>query len=201
MDNSKNFWKWFTANASSYEEIGSVNNDERNRLLDNFEIQLHNYCNKLYFEIGGLSGEPNELIITAEGDANYFEAVENLITDAPEISDWIFTAFKPQVPGHLKTEWGNIKLNTEDIFFNPSGASDKSGVAIIVYLPKYNPEYEEDYYNGLFKMLETLLGEKSFALDVKSVAIKANENQFTDENAIPILKLSAYLNWYKAKNN
>jgi hypothetical protein len=111
-----------------------------------------------------------------------------------------FTAFKPQVSGHLETEWGNIKLNTEDIFFNPSEASEKSGVAIIVYLSNYNSDYEDDYYNGLFKMLETVLGEKSFALDVKSVAIRVNKNQFSYENAIPILELPAYLNWYKAKN-
>jgi hypothetical protein len=90
-DNGKMFWKWFTLNALSYEKINSIDDDERNRLLDDFELQLHNYCDKLYFEIGGLPGELNELIITAEGDANYFQAVENLITDAPEIPGWVYS--------------------------------------------------------------------------------------------------------------
>jgi hypothetical protein len=198
MNNTKEFWNWFRSNALKYEQLNIVNAELRDKLLDDFEVQLHKYCDKIYFEIGGSPGEPNELIITAEGDANYFEAVESLINDAPVISNWIFIALKPQLTGHFETKWEDIELNTENLYFNPSNNSDKSGIGIIVYIPRYNHEYEDDYYNGLFKMLDTVLGEKSFALDVKSVEIKANNNEYSEDNAIQILKIPAYINWYKA---
>ncbi len=198
MNNTKEFWNWFSENAVKYEELNVIDAELRDKLLDDFEEHLHKYCEKIYFEIGGLPGEVNELIITAEGDVNYFDVIENLINDAPVISNWLFIPLKPRVKGHFETKWGDIKLNTENLYFNPS---NNSGVGIIVYIPKYNYEYEDDYFNGLFKMLDTVLGEKSFALDVKKVAIKANDNEFTEQNAIPILKLPAYINWYKTKGS
>ena len=52
----------------------------------------------------------------------------------------------------------------------------------------------------MFKMLDTILGEKSFALDIKAVIIKLYDPNFSDGDVIPILKLPDYIKWYKAKN-
>jgi len=196
---SKIFWNWFTNSYQAYEQLDSIKVNAREELLNDFERELHTYCNKLYFEIGGLPGQSNELIITAEGDTNYFEQVDQLIDDAPITPNWIFIAFKPPMPGHFKTKWGNIELDTQDIYFNPSNGSDSSGIGIIMYLKKYDDRYEDDYYNALFKMLDTVLGEKSFALDIKNVVIKLNEGQIAEDDMLPLLKLPAYIKWYKSK--
>ncbi|MBD1394408.1 hypothetical protein [Mucilaginibacter glaciei] len=197
----KEFWNWFVANHLDYERLDQLKNESRDDLLDKFEIQLHKYCDQLYFEIGGEPDGSIELIITAEGNIEYFKTVENLIACAPDVPNWEFIAFKPQVKGHFKAEWGPIELDTNSLCFNPSNKSDELGIAIIVYVKDYRSEYEEDCYDCLFKMLDTILGEKSFALDIKKVIIESYDPKLSDDDVIPILKLPDYVRWYKAKYN
>jgi hypothetical protein len=86
------FWNWF---AVAQERFRSVQVPEKEQLLDELLARLHDYCDALYFEIGGTPGDVSELVITAEGDARYFGAVQDLIEAAPSITGWRFVAFRP----------------------------------------------------------------------------------------------------------
>lgn len=88
MDKISEFWTWFKENEKSYTFLHSVEENLKEELLDKFMKQLHRYCDKLYFEIGGYTDEGQELIITAEGDTSYFDEVEDLVNSAPEINGW-----------------------------------------------------------------------------------------------------------------
>ena len=71
----------------------------KEKILDELLDNLHAYCDKLYFNIGGEYGGQQELTITAEGKTDYFDAVEELIKEAPELEGWSFIAFMQ--PGDL----------------------------------------------------------------------------------------------------
>ena len=89
------FWNWFKENNTKFLNLNApgLSCEGREELLEEFLEQLNQYCEGLYFEIGGKHGETQELIITAEGDTEYFHKVDELITAAPAIDNWIYTAF------------------------------------------------------------------------------------------------------------
>jgi len=169
-------------------------------LLDNFLEQLHNYCDKIYFEIGGFPDEDQELIITAEGDKDYFDKVEHLINNAPKITGWNFIAFKPPMPDHFKSKWDDLELDTEDMWFLPLSNEKKQGLGIRVYFHNQDLIKDNETLTPLlYKMLDTIIGEKSFALDIHYVDTDLLPNDPKVEGLYPILELPQYIKWHKSQ--
>ena len=198
MDTTSQFWNWFKDNNKAYLFLNSVDNDIKEHLLDNMLEQLHAYCDKIYFEIGGDPDASQEFIITAEGDKEYFEKVEFLINAAPKISGWTFIAFKPPIPGHFKSEWDNLELNTEDMWFEPLSLQDSDNLGIRVFLKNHDLIKGNEILTPLlYKMLDTILGEKSFALDISYVDTDLQPDDPEEEDLFPILELPEYVAWHK----
>ena len=93
--NGYRFWKWFAVHQTSYLHLDEKEHDEVEYLLNELLQQLHVYCDKLVFQIGGSEPEVKELIISAEGNAEYFGIVEELVFMAPKLQHWRFIALAP----------------------------------------------------------------------------------------------------------
>ncbi len=50
------FWNWFKDNSNAYTFLNTVDEGVKEN-LNNLLEQLHNYCDKIYFEIGGFKDE------------------------------------------------------------------------------------------------------------------------------------------------
>src|SRR4051794_15901947 len=125
MSKEDTFWDWFKTNNSKYYYLNQITDlEKREKLLNQFLEQLHNYCDNLFFEIGGVPNEPQELIISAEGNKDYFDKVEELVAAAPKLSDWEIIAFKPPLGVDYITEYKGIKLNARKIWFLPLDNED-----------------------------------------------------------------------------
>jgi hypothetical protein len=200
MDAITQFWNWFKDNNKRYVFPNSVDPVTKEKVLDDFLEQLHKYCDKIYFEIGGYPDEDQELIVTAEGNKEYFDKVEELIGGAPKIEGWIFIALKQPMPGHFKSKWGDIELNTEEMWFAPLSSEDPNDLGIRVYLRNYDLIKDSEHLMSiLFKMFDTILGEKSFAVDIDHVDTDLQPNEPEEEGLYPILDLPNYINWHKAQ--
>lgn len=200
MDTISQFWKWFQYNNKAYLFLNDVEDDVKEGLLNDFEEQLHKYCDQIYFEIGGEREEDQELIITAEGDQKYFSKVEELINAAPKISGWTFIAFKPSIPGHFKSKWDDLELNTEEMWFLPLVNEKNNDLGIRIFLKNHELIKDNEILTTLlYKMLDTILGEKSFGLNIKYVDTDLQPDAPAEEGMYPILELSEYIDGHNSQ--
>ena len=162
------FWDWFVANNKKYLFIGQVDRIEKENLVEEFIQKLHDFNDNLFFEMGGHpEAELVELIITAEGDKEFFGEVEYLVDKAPKIDNWEIIAFKPPMGIDFVTEYGGYKFDPKKTIFIPLHSEEEpTGVGIRVCYPEYNEEEKEIFINGTYLMLDVILGEKSVTLDI-----------------------------------
>lgn len=194
------FWNWFKDNNKAYLFLDSVDEDVKEKLIDNFEAELHKYCDKIFFEIGGLPNEDQEIIITAEGNKDYFDKVEQLINAAPKIDHWNFIAFKPSIPGQFKSKWDDLELDTKDMWFLPLNNNKSSDLGIRIYLKNHDLIKDNETLTPLLhKMLDTIVGEKTFALDIAYVDTEQQPDDPKGKDMYPILELPAYIKWHKKR--
>lgn len=203
MTSTKKFWQWFEKNNQSLLNLNNngIEPDIKEKLLDDLLEHLHEYCDHLYFEIGGMPGQEQELVITAEGDTDYFEKVQELIDAAPIMKDWNWIAFKQ--PGDLDytSNFEDVELKPKDIWFLPlNSKSAPKSIGFKVCLPNYDAIKDSGWLKAaVYKMLDTALGEKSFALDVGHVEIGDLPPDPVKEGLIELNELGAFIKWKKAK--
>lgn len=194
MNSADEFWNWFKENNKAYIFLNSVDENVKGKLLDNFMERLHAYSRKIYFEIGGHPDEDQELIITAEGNKEYFKIVQELIDTAPQIKGWRFIAFKPSMKGHFKSKWDELQLNTEDMWFAALSNEEDSDLGIRIYFKSHDLIKDNKILMTLiYKMLDTILGEKSFVLDIDYVDTDLQPDNPEEEGLYPILELPDYI--------
>jgi hypothetical protein len=201
MSKEENFWEWFKRNNSKYFYLNQIDSPEkREKLLNEFLEQLHEYCDKLYFEIGGFPNEPQELIISAEGDIKYFHNVELLVSKAPKINDWQIIAFKPPMGTNFVTKYEDIKLDPSEIWFLPlDNKNDPKSLGLRIYLPDYKPQKEKTFLEGCYQVIDAILGEKSSALDIDHLELRKLPEEPEKEGLIELSELPKYISWRKTK--
>ncbi len=199
-DKARQFWEWFEAHCKPYIFLNELEQDKKTLLLNDLLTHLHWYCEHLNFEIGGEPGGKLELIITADGDAFYFEEVNTLISNAPKLADWDFIAFIPPRGDSFEFGFEDVVLKASDIWFVP--LQDKARpeiVAIKVFTPHYDRLKDYEWLRpAMYKMLENVVGEKSFALDIQYVDIGELPALPAEEGMLQIAALPKYIDWKKA---
>ena len=199
-EKAKQFWDWFEEHKQPYLFLSEMNEEEKSALLNNLLDHLHWYCEHLNFEIGGEAGGKQELIITAEGDSSYFQEVDALISTAPKLDDWEFIAFVPPRGDTFEFGFDDVVFKASDIWFLPlKDLAHPEIVAIKVCTPYYDRLKEFEWLRpAMYKILENILGEKSFALDLQYVDIGELPPLPAEEGLMQIAQLPKYIDWKKA---
>lgn len=173
------FWNWFVKKQNRFLFLSDVTESEKDKLMNEFLIELHKFNDNIYFEIGGhKDDEKVELIISAEGDLEQFPAVEKLTSYANEYKNWKIIAFKPPMGNGFNLSYGGKVFDPENIIYIPLTAKqDPKAIGINVCYPDFEESEKEIYINGTYLILDTLIGEKSTTLDIDHLdVIKTPEN-------------------------
>lgn len=193
------FWEWFKENKSKYYNLSLLpDSEKKEQVLDEFLNRLHKYNSGLYFEIGGVPNGEQELIISAEGDVDYFEIVESLVAKAPKMEGWHIIALKPPMGATFITNYEGIRLNPKEIWFLPlDNKNDPTSLGIMMCFPNYEHAKEQAFIEGAYQVLDVILGEKSVTLDIQYLEVNELPDKPKEKGLIELIDLPAYIKWRK----
>jgi hypothetical protein len=197
VSKSQKFWIWFQENNLKYFYLHQIkDSNKKEEMLSDFEEHLHEYCEHLYFEIGGNADEPQDLIISAAGNRDYFDAAEALVSAAPQLEDWNFIALKPPMGIDFVHNYEGITIDPRKLWFLPlEKEADPTDFGIRVYLAEYEDKSNQHYLTACYQILDTFLGEKFFALNIQHVEL-GRLPSFPEKNGlIPLSDLPEYIQW------
>lgn len=197
------FWNWFQDNNQTIKNLIHENPINQKQICYWLNKQLGYYCKELDVMIvfPKKATQKTELIITANGNPDYFNQVIELINKAPQLKHWKFTAFI-QPPENIDKIidglddpyiFQEITIKTSDIKFLPlhyDASSNK--LDIIMYLKNYNIRCNtKTWQQVIYIILQDLLGEKSLYRNINFVQL-ANMPKQT-EALIQLYELQLYI--------
>ena len=195
---AREFWNWFQVNHTQFLFLTEVDEAEKQRLLDDFLTQLHHYCPHLFFAIGGDPAGKPELIISAEGNRDYFKDVEDLMSIAPTLKDWTLIAFKPAQGFDFKLQYGDILFDPSDLWFLPMvSKSNQKFFGLRIGFNHFDESRRKAFLNGSYLMIDNALGERQAGLDVHHIDVCRLPEDPAEKGFIELRELKEYLDWWR----
>lgn len=192
------FWRWFAGNESRFRRIDE---SSRDRLLAEIESQLHAFCPELYFEVGGSSTGPCELIITAEGDVSQFSKVMELVEAAPDLEGWRVVAFKPPMGFDFTTTHAGIRVDARELWFRPlESAKQPKALGLLIGVPGYEHSSHDEYLFAVKVALRTALGERTWAKGITHVDVGPLQGAPREKGCMQITELPRYIEWKRGRD-
>jgi hypothetical protein len=183
------FWNWF---ADNQDEIMHFERDQ-DRIFNKLIGKLREVDPDLVFEFGP-KGDTREFVIGAAGLKRAFPAVTALVSAAPKLPGWKFTAFRPRRTELSSLVVGGKRVAPEEVQFVL--LEDPHGAAIHLFLPGYR-EGDEALATIGFLFLDQSLGEYDVETYVGLIQIFPSEPRGS-ELRYPLAELAARFDAYLA---
>lgn len=195
---AEEFWNWFKKNEEKYVALYEENDETRDFLADLFLEKLQEFSQGLYFKIGGFPGERQQLIITAEGNRDYFDKVEELVSAAPPLRNWEIIPFKPALEGDFIVEYEGIEIDSSEMWFLPLQNNDNPKLfGLILGIPHYDPEERDRYLGAVYQLLDTLIGERTTTEDIHFMDLDILPDDPEADGYMRLSELKRYIDWHK----
>ena len=191
------FWEWFGENET--ESFLAIKSKDSHRINDRFlkaiMPRLQAVCENLYCEVGMYDDTQAELVISAQGDVKSFVFAEELVNQAPSFSRWKIVALKPALGVHNNSiHIGGYVFNCQNFgFFYDDDPQYPDEVFLSFVYPDFTQENKEVVTQGVFLLLETVLGERDAAVLIDQATVKGPSPD--DKELISMEKLIEFLNW------
>lgn len=197
------FWNWFQDNNQTIKNLINETPKTQKHLYFWLNRHLGYYCKELDFLIifPKKEKEKAELIITANGNSNFFSQVNELINKAPALRHWKFTAFIQPTENINKIIEGldepyifhEITIKTSEIKFLPLNYDEQTKkLDITVYLKNFKLYCNtKTWEQAIYIIIQDLLGEKSVYQNINFVQLAQMPSDNND--LIELHELQFYL--------
>jgi hypothetical protein len=198
------FWNWFQDNNQNIKNLINETPHSQKQICYWLNKQLGYYCKELDFMIvlPKKGNQKSELIITANGNPEYFDQVIQLINNAPILRNWRFIAFIQltekidKIIERLENPYviQELTLKTDKAKFLPLDYDVNSKeLDIIIYLKNYYIHCNTKTLKQIiYAILKDLLGEKSIYEKINFVQLAKTPNQI--EELIELYEFQFYIN-------
>ncbi len=195
INSYQDFWNWFSKNQKKFFRTVKHHNNIEVDFFDKLSPKLEELKEGYYFVTGMMEDEIAELIFTADGTIKNFVFIEELVSAAPKISNWKFTAHKPALDiEDVSISIAGYEFNAQNLFFYSNELKEyPDEIDITIIYDHYHEKDKAVITNGVFIFLDNFLGELDFAINVDAVSIK--DKSSATESIVPIAKLKDFLNW------
>jgi len=161
----KKFWDWFEKNNTRFLNLQLKSDDRTEKLIDEILTQLHSYSENIWVQVGGNSEDFTELIITAEGNADYFDRIKTLVNAAPKIAHWKFIALMPPCEPQ-GISYDNFSISINDLSYSPTllCGEELDEIAITIKVREYETKSKLEFFDAaIHKLLDLILGEELYS--------------------------------------
>ena len=189
------FWHWFQQQEQSFFKIVKGHNDIDKKFFSKLSPKLVQLNDGFYFVAGMFDDNTAELIISAEGYVKTFVFAEELVTAAPVIKGWQFTALKPATDlDSMQIKMDGLEFDDNKIsFFSNEHAEYPDEIDITLVHQDYTEENKDIISSGTLIYLDNAMGELNTATLIDAVQITGPDD--TGKALIPIKKLKDFLLW------
>jgi hypothetical protein len=159
------FWRWFEEKSEDFRFFREMEPEECEELFEELTERLHLYCTSLFFEMRINTINEGELIITAEGIEEFFDDAEFLVSKAPEVDHWTFTALIPADEDSEGIEYEGLDLIPSEIWFTAIEDEDTPDkLNLVIHFSDYDLVKQNEHLDtAIFLLLQSVLGEKMLA--------------------------------------
>jgi hypothetical protein len=188
-------WRWFQTNEAAFYKVVKSNGNIEKDFFNKLAPKLDQLKDGIYFLTGMYNESTAELILTADGAIENIVFVEELVSAAPQMGGWRFTALKPALDiQDISIKMGGYEFNRNNLSFY---ANDHAGypdeIDITIVYNNFAVADKTTITNGVYLFLDNYLGELDFATTIDSIQIQGKEG--AQKELIPIDKLKDYLAW------
>ncbi|UPK66675.1 hypothetical protein [Chitinophaga filiformis] len=159
------FWRWFEEKSDDFRFFREMEPEECEEIFEELTTRLHLYCTSLFFEMRINIENEGELIITAEGNEAFFDDAEYLVSRAPVIDHWTFTALIPAEEDNEGIEYEDLDLSPSEMWFTAiEDENQPEKLNLVIHFRDYELVKSSEHLDtAIFLLLQSLLGEKMFA--------------------------------------
>lgn len=195
-DGIQDFWTWFVKHEQKFFHTVKTGNQIDKNFFSKLSPKIDSIRKELYFLTGMYNDETAELVITPDGVVQNIAFVEKLVSAAPPLPNWKFTALKPAIENmeQFKIKMYGYSFDINDMFFYPIVHKyHPDEVDISIVHPDYTEENKDSIAHGVEVFLDNYIGELHAVITIDNLNV-TSKDLATDE-LIPLNKLKAYLIW------
>jgi len=189
------FWDWFRKNEKAFFKVVKEKGDIEKEFFNKISPKLNELREGFYLLTGMYDAHTVELVITADGIVKNFVFVEELVSAAPMINGWKFTALKPALDiTAVSISMEDYDFNQDNIHFYANDHPESPDeIDITVVHDSLNEDNQSIVTNGTYLFLDNMLGEQDFASLIDTIHIVGRAD--VSKELVPIGKLKDFLIW------
>ena len=184
------FWAVFAENNAALARITTSDDPAYDAILN----ALQQIDPGLYIEVS-TSSEINELVITADGNAELFGLVENIVAAAPKLDDWQVFALRRKLGFPESVVWQGVSVSMTELLFSPMGRQDSPDLGLCIFIPDLTESDLAEAHAAILRAIDFGLGEKVFSEQVQHVEVHPLPSGTDPEDLIPLVDLEDYIDW------